>query len=272
MRLNSHLFELENSQRLTLGEIFKRTKRDMYQELYIRSISLIGDPAVKISFPVHQVVTTFISSDTISSWQQMQIDGEIQDRTGVLQSGFNGNVDVVIYKQKTKHTTLGNDSGLVVGADYPMDFFEWDDTLFTQNVSVVNGHFSLAFIVPALIDSGFNIGKIVYYAEDGSTDADGCYQNIILKNLTPSVPEYPGLEVKLFPVPAKEFVNCSISGLQTSGWEYELGGVDGKSLMRNKITSNQFLISRASLASGIYFLKLLDESGRVRYVRKIVFE
>ena len=272
VKLNEKLFERSSNQRPTIGDVFFRTKQFMHIDPFTYSFVLLGDPASRIVLPENEIVVTSFSPDTISPWQPVQISGEVHDRSGALMTSFNGPLDITMFKPKTLHMTLGNDSLNLSNPGVPTPFRVWDDTLYNATVNVVNGSYSLNFIMPFNVDSGFGLGRIAFYANDGVVDAMGCYQNFVYRNLTPGIPEYSDLQIQLFPNPATDQIKCMLNNVVAKDWSYTLTGIDGRKLRSEKIVGQEFFIERNSLASGVYFLKIVDAKGKVVRVEKIVFE
>ncbi|MBK7430878.1 MAG: T9SS type A sorting domain-containing protein [Bacteroidetes bacterium] len=204
--------------------------------------------------------------------QPVQITGEIHDRFGSVITSFNGPVDITFFNPKTLRMTLGNNISNPSNPSTPQPFMVWDDTLYNATVNVVNGAFSLNFIMPINIDSGFGAGRIAFYANDGVVDAMGCYQNFVLENLTSGIDEYSNVQIQLFPNPSTDKVKCMLNNVVAKDWSYTLTGIDGRKLRSEKIVKQEFFIERNSLASGVYFLKIVDAKGKVVRVEKIVFE
>ena len=63
-----------------------------------------------------------------------------------------------------------------------------------------------------------------------------------------------------------------LNNVVAKNWSYTLTGIDGRKLRSEKIVGQEFFIERNSLASGIYFLKIVDAKNKVVKVEKIVFE
>ncbi len=272
VRMNEKLFTRNSGKWPTLGDAFLNAKRAMYMDPYIRSTSLLGDPAIRILFPENDVIVTSLSPDTLSPGQQVQITGEVHDRFGSLMSTFNGPIDITFYNPKTLHMTLGNDTSVSGNPGVPAPFYQWDDTLYHSMVNVVNGEYSLSFIMPGGIDSGFGAGRIAFYTSNGIVDAMGCYQNIIYRNLTPGIAEYSDLQIKIFPNPATDQIKCVLNISNVKDWSYTLTAIDGRKLRSEKIVSGEFFIERKSVAPGVYFLRIADEGNRSVRVERVVFE
>jgi len=140
---------------------------------------LLGDPALKLSYPENTVITTNINghaagsiTDTLKAFDKITVSGILQDPTGQKLSNFNGILYPTVYDKKTLTYTLGNDP-----TSYVAPFYIQKSILYKGKVSVVNGNFSFTFIVPKDIAYNYGIGRISYYAEDGQTNANGFYEN-----------------------------------------------------------------------------------------------
>jgi len=266
------IFSRNSGQWPTLGDAFLNTKKGLYNDLYIRNTSLLGDPAVRILFPLNEVVVTTVNPDTISSGQTVQISGAIQNSIGSLISSFNGPIDITFFNPKSSLMTLGNDSLNSTNPGFPFSYQAWDDTVYSTTVNVINGLFTLNFTMPFNIDSSGGVGRIAFYANDGVTDAMGCYQNVVYRDLTQGISEYLDLQIQLFPNPSTDQIKCVLNDVITKDWSYLLIGSDGKKIQREKILSQEFFINRKSLASGIYFLKIVDDKNKVVAFKKLVFE
>lgn len=267
-----NIFEQSSNRWRTVGESFLKAKQAMHIDPFTRAFNLIGDPATRILFPENIVVLNSINSDTISSYQYVQISGEVHDIFGSVMTTFNGPLNVTFFNSKTLHMTLGNDTSSGGNPGVPAPFYEWDDTLYHSTINVVNGEFSLNFNMPGGIDSGFGAGRIAFYASNGIDDAMGCYQNIIYRNLTPGIEEYSDLQIKIFPNPATDQIKCVLNLSNVKDWSYTLTGIDGRKLRSEKIISGEFYIDRKSIAPGVYFLRIADEGNRSVRVEKVVFE
>ena len=145
----------------------------------VENFILLGDPALKLSYPENNVVTTYINGhklglkiDTLKAFDKATISGIIQDPSGQKLSNFNGVVYPTVYDKKAILTTFSNDPDTAI-----QTFCLQKNILYKGKVSVINGNFSFTFIVPKDIAYNYGIGRISYYAEDGKTNANGYYEN-----------------------------------------------------------------------------------------------
>ena len=193
-------FKKINGNYPTLGYLNMLSKNGVSN---VENFILLGDPALKLSYPENTVATTSVNGhnvglivDTLKAFDKVTISGIIQDPSGIKLTNFNGVIYPTVYDKKTLTTTLGNDPG-----SYVANFYIQKSILYKGKVSVVNGNFSFTFIVPKDIAYNYGVGRISYYAEDGKTNANGYYENsnfIIGGTKTNIKPDNRGPEISLF--------------------------------------------------------------------------
>jgi hypothetical protein len=164
-----------------LGDLVKAAKIPSSKN-YLNFV-LLGDPALRLSYPRHNVVTTNVNNkstddvaDTIHALSLVSIHGEIVDFQNKFLEDFNGYVYPKVFDKPSKYTTLGQLSS------YVADFELMDKILYEGKVSVKNGKFSFSFLVPKDIAYNYDFGKISYYALDTAkmVDAWGAYENLYI--------------------------------------------------------------------------------------------
>lgn len=166
-----HLFEIEDGKRIRLGDAFRMGKQE--GKAWERQYVFFGDPALRLPLPVWTVETTAIP-DTVKALQPVTIKGVVKDDNGQLASSFNGVVYVSVYDKETTYTTKGDE-----GVD-PRDFQLRHSILFNGQTKVVNGRFSIDFIVPRDISYRYGSGMVSYYATDYEHDASGLYEDFVI--------------------------------------------------------------------------------------------
>lgn len=172
-----------------IGDALRQTKNEhpLQQNL---SITLLGDPALRLAFPKHEVVVTKINdipispskADSAEVLSRVTIAGEIRDTNGVLQSDFTGLIFPIVYDRKTNCRTLANDNE---GTEVP--FTQQKNILYKGCDSVKNGRFEYSFVVPRDVAYQFERGKLSHYARSGNEDASGSYSNIYFGGFDESV-------------------------------------------------------------------------------------
>ncbi len=180
------VFEPINGRMPRLGDLYQYVKTQAGgNSVNSRSFALLGDPALTLAYPKHEVITDSINhiavttplTDTLKALTLVTISGHIQDSTGALLSNFNGSVFPTVYDKPKNITTLSN-KGSSESPSYTFNLQK--NVLFNGEASVNNGAFSFSFMVPKDISYQFGIGKISYYAADIEEDANGSYENFVV--------------------------------------------------------------------------------------------
>ena len=136
----------------TLGEAYMQSKQ--YDEVNKLKYVLLGDPAMKINYPVSRfnitkVNTTNMTSGNataqISPLMRFDIDARVVDDQGNLDTGFNGDATVTLYDKEDLFTTVG---GKVSGDSVYRDIFTDREKLAEVTGRVVNGVFHGQMIAP----------------------------------------------------------------------------------------------------------------------------
>ncbi len=174
------VFKTINHKHLRLGDIIMLSKRDN-PSTNSKKFILLGDPALKLAYPKNNIITTSInnhnvgaSPDTIKAFDKVNIKGEIQDHNGNKINNFNGIIYPTVFDKPEVITSYGHDIG------HPTNFNLQKNIVYKGKASVVNGCFSFNFIVPKDISYQYGFGKISYYAQNGTTDANGYNKNIVI--------------------------------------------------------------------------------------------
>lgn len=200
--LNKTLFDIiftkNNIEDKTLGEIFTETKNLTNAGTNNRNFTLLGDPALKLAYPNHEVITTKLNNinvssiDTIKALQKVTIEGYVQNRSGQKLTNFNGIIKPTVFDKAKTITTLQNDGGSA------FQFNLQTSKLFKGKVSVTNGDFSFSFVVPKDISYTYGVGKVSYYTENSFEDGHGYFDGFYIGGMADSVAadnEGPDLEL-----------------------------------------------------------------------------
>ncbi|HTF02587.1 MAG TPA: type IX secretion system sortase PorU [Bacteroidia bacterium] len=196
------VFEPINGEMPHIGDVYRITKDISGNSINNRNFTLLGDPALKLNYPVNKVVTTEINSqpvnlsqpDTLSALSRVTIKGYVADTAGNQLGGFNGILYPTVFDKPATITTLQNDP-----PNAPFVYRLQRNVLYHGKVSVINGNFEFSFVVPRDISYQYGIGRISYYAEDGITDATGYYENLVIGGSNINAPvDNIGPGVRLF--------------------------------------------------------------------------
>jgi len=167
---------------LRIGDIIRIAKNRTGSNTNKRNFLLLGDPAIRLSWPWHgniitdsiNNITEGITSDTLKALSMITVTGHVENLTGHQQSDFNGVIVPLVYGRPREVQTLANDGGQKM-------FFELqNNVLFSGKTSVENGRFRFTFIVPRDIDYSYGRGKISYYTSDGSYDMTGNFSDFVV--------------------------------------------------------------------------------------------
>lgn len=198
-----HLFEIENGKRIRLGDVFRLAKQA--GKSWERQYVFFGDPALRLPLPVWTVETLSIA-DTLKALQPATIEGVVREGNGEVASSFNGVVYVSVYDKETTYTTKGDED------TDPREFQLRHSILFNGKAEVVNGRFSIDFIVPRDISYRYGSGMVSYYATDGRHDASGLFEDFVIGGFyDDAVQDEDPPEVRLF-IDDEMFVSGGITG------------------------------------------------------------
>lgn len=178
------IFDTSNGAGLPLGEILRLSKNgNGVESTNNRKFTLLGDPAQRLAVPQFNVGTSTINGrsveataipDTLRALEKVTITGYVYDNNGNVMTDFNGRVYPTIYDKISQLQTFGQ------GGNEVKDFELRKNILFKGVATVTNGLFTFEFIVPKDIDYNYGLGKVSYYAEDGTRDANGFYNGIVI--------------------------------------------------------------------------------------------
>jgi len=186
-----------NGKNYTFGQIMKNAKNLVNTGYYgsrlttaERSITFIGDPALRLSIPEYNVNTLDVSvlgvektnskgiSDTIRALSTVTVTGEITDNNNQRVDSFNGTIQVSLYDKKSVYYMLNNTNLDISKED--LAFEQQNNVLHKGIAKVENGYFTHTFVVPKDIAYNYGNGKLSYYAQSDSMDATGYYKDFIL--------------------------------------------------------------------------------------------
>lgn len=185
-----------------------------------------SDPALKINFPEHQIVTTKISSqpveeysDTISPGSILNFHGEIVSKLDNSQQlYFNGSVYLKVYAPAYMQSTLGNQGN-------PVEEYEvQQDILNTAEAVVEDGKFDIQIALPNQDAPNYGNVKLSWYAENGQSDANGFYNELKYGGQANSIAENNGIlnQVKVYPAPFVDRIYIETPTAQSQELNYKL--------------------------------------------------
>ncbi|MGQ9620882.1 MAG: type IX secretion system sortase PorU [Bacteroidales bacterium] len=188
-------------QALRLGDIIRIAKLNSGSGSNKRNFLLLGDPALRLSYPWHgKIVTDSINnisvasfSDTLKALCMVNVSGHIEDNKGNMLNNFEGSVYSIVFDKSNKIRTLCNDGG------QPVEFFLQNSIIYSGKTMMSNGRFRFSFIIPRDINYSFGNGKISYYARSGNSDMNGMYNQFLIGGFSNlPVSDTTGPEIKLY--------------------------------------------------------------------------
>jgi Peptidase family C25 len=170
-----------NNELPRIGDIQRKVKASLSEPNFI----LVGDPAMRLAYPKYKVATSSIlesvtqqPEDTMQALSRITVKGIVTDNAGQKLSSFNGVVYPTIYDKEVTVTTLQNDGDSNVGT-----FKQQKNIIYRGKASVTNGDFNCSFIVPRDIAYQYGKGRLSYYANDGTVDANGYDESFYIGGL-----------------------------------------------------------------------------------------
>ncbi|MCW3104635.1 MAG: hypothetical protein JWO09_3075 [Bacteroidetes bacterium] len=202
---NAAFTPMPNGKMPRLGDLYAYIKNQLGgNSVNSRNFTLLGDPALTLSYPKYNVSTDSIntipvtasSTDTIKALSLVTVSGFVRSKSGAVLTNYNGVLYPTVYDKAQSITTLAND-GTVLSPPYTFKLQK--NVLYKGKVSVTNGYYKYSFVVPKDIAYQYGIGRISYYAENGTDDANGYYEKIIIGGSNDSAAaDNSGPEVKLY--------------------------------------------------------------------------
>ncbi len=183
----NNIFERKEGKAQRLGDIIRLAKNNSStsasERRNTRKFLLIGDPAMRIGMPEHNIeVTNFnrntvnMSQDTIGALDRVTVAGQVTSHaSGDLISDFNGKINITVFDKPSQLKSLNND-----GVGNPFEFEVEKNVLYKGSATVVNGEFMIDFILPQDINFDYGNGSLHFYASNQVTDGFGCYDDFVI--------------------------------------------------------------------------------------------
>lgn len=205
-QLCNNIYNQKPDNDLRLGDLILRAKNATggRTETNKRNFTLLGDPAIRLVHPANnKIVVTKINhkdvstqlSDTINAVDMVTIEGYLTDQDGNLLND-NGILYSTIFDKASAQTTRGNDEFAPI-----IDFYTYNNILYSGKSSITDGYFTLQFIMPKDINYSYGQGRISLYALTNTGDEATGYSNNLLIGGTPentTIDDFDGPEIELF--------------------------------------------------------------------------
>lgn len=143
-----------------------------------------GDPSLRISIPqyvtsIDSINHTYVgdnnSVDTIKALQKVEIKGRVLHPDSTFWNNYNGEITIKIFDVDKN----------IVFYDFGYAFYFRLDggTIFKGKTNVVNGRWSIKFVVPRDISYTTGNGKLTAYFSDGNTEGSGYSNRFVLNGI-----------------------------------------------------------------------------------------
>jgi hypothetical protein len=209
--LDQYLFAYNNVEPTSIAEALRLSKVDprLSNDGTRRVIAFVGDPALKLAFPVPEVVLTTVNgnplntnTDVLQALAPVTLGGEIRNLTGAKIDAYNGILNLTVYDKDIERQTLANDntrdsSGNLV----KINFEQLGEVLFRGQATITNGDFEVSFVMPRDAQIPLGNGRVSFYAkrDNVNEDQNGFSQDIIIGGIDRNAPEDDaGPQVELF--------------------------------------------------------------------------
>ncbi|MBJ6110969.1 type IX secretion system sortase PorU [Hymenobacter sp. BT523] len=173
-----------NGKMPAIGTVVMLSKNDFHgpglvADLNNRNYTLLADPSMTLAYPRQTVVLDSVNERVAGRWQpapvlqalaRVRVHGRVLNG-GAPNTGFTGRAQVTIFDKPTTVKTLGDEMG-ANPADAPRDVQVQESVVYAGQANVVNGEFSLMFVVPKDINYNLGLGKVSLYASDPTNRVD----------------------------------------------------------------------------------------------------
>lgn len=166
-----------------VGDVMRLGKNDSNTGTNKLRYGLIGDPSMKLPWPVMNVQVDSINGIHLDSADEypmlkarssVSLSGSVTDREGNTLDDFNGIIEISLYDAEKVITTNGN------GADGVVSMYNDRKTrLFVGRTKVVGGKWSTLFTMPSEIENNYSPALLSLYAyADDSREANGACEKL----------------------------------------------------------------------------------------------
>lgn len=161
---------------MRVGDAIKAAKNKMIGDDNKLAYLLLGDPAIRLHYPTDYELSMTLTADTLTALSTTTIEGKVQNVTGEVIEDFNGTVQLSVLDKIQTLTTLDNDQK-DESKKRKISYLDYPNTLFNGEAAVVNGRFSLTFMVPKDIKYNYGNGRMIGYAYDEATGEEAVGYN-----------------------------------------------------------------------------------------------
>ncbi|MEZ5198636.1 MAG: type IX secretion system sortase PorU [Bacteroidales bacterium] len=259
-----------------LGDIYRYVKLHTANQITTYSTHLLGDPAVKLTFPDFNIATTSVNGvelpaalDTINPGAEIIISGNILDTEGNPANNFNGDLVVTVYERPYIRQTLGNANN-----SYVTDVTMQDSVMMQLQAEVVNGQFEYTFTLPLDISQDYGAIKLSHYAFTNTEDASGYFKDIVIGGEPNAIhSNIENGDFSVYPTLAENKLTLVNTG-NSDKFQTQIIDLSGKTILSrdfNKIiTPKKIQLDVSALSPGFYILRVSSENGNddFKFIKK----
>lgn len=175
----------EDGRELTIGELYRRSKNGVQNDMNKMRFVLMADPALRLSAPGQ-----FVKVETVNGFdatnpdaqielkarQTLTITGAVLGPDGNTMEDFNGRLIASLYDAERSVTSYGHGDGERVV------FEKMGDKLLTASGTVTNGRFTLTCRMPSSFADNYRPATFSFYAS-AAGDSDSRHAMGVLRNV-----------------------------------------------------------------------------------------
>jgi hypothetical protein len=157
----------------------------------------LGDPTLRLGLPGHRTRIDSINNVPgtelfeMKALQKVKISGSVLRSDSTFWNDFSGQMDLRVFDVDKNITLL--DFG------YQFSFKQLGGVIYSGKTTVVNGNWSVEFVVPRDISYNPGNGKIISYFKNNSVDGLGYSNNFIMNGIdTTAAPDSTGPVISLY--------------------------------------------------------------------------
>ena len=201
-----------------IGDILRLGKNRLGKNTNKLKFFLVGDPAMRLSYPTYGVKLETINGEPVSddnmpvfkARQSMTLKGHIVDEKGNKATDFNGSVIPTLYDIEESITSHGYSSGSDTGKEYT--FLDRSNKLSVSKDSITGGEFTVKVAIPAEINTpsafdNYTPAMINFYASsDSGIEANGNNEQFYIYGYDSEIyTDTIGPEIKMFVLNSEAF-------------------------------------------------------------------
>lgn len=176
-------YKIGDAIRLAKNAIVTANMESGYRENKLQ-YALLGDPTLEFGTPLQKVVLDSINGTNLASstvvplkaGQRVRLSGHLADSKGTLKTDFTGTMTARMYDNEETIVCHNNQ-----GANKAFTFKDRTG-IYTCQDSVVNGKFSVDFVIPVDINNSNEVGRFAFYAinNERTQEANGYNERFLL--------------------------------------------------------------------------------------------